>query len=140
MNPPSSIVYEIAAVRLRQRRLLKMLREKNILDWDGAIPTGDPELEALAEQIRTDWGKRATPSMRIRNLNSRKLILLHRASWRVHRRPHTRSPLRSGRCRSAGGEDRPNLLVVLVKEVADAFLVDSVHVKMNVSVTADSRT
>lgn len=51
----NSLISEIAALRLRQRRLLKRLRDKNVLDWDGAIETSDPELKAIYDEIFANW-------------------------------------------------------------------------------------
>ena len=51
----NSLISEIAALRLRQRRLLKRLRDKNVLDWDGAIDTSDPELKEIYDEIFAKW-------------------------------------------------------------------------------------
>jgi hypothetical protein len=46
-----TLIDEIAALRLRQRRILKILKEKNITQWDGLIQDGDPEFEILVKEI-----------------------------------------------------------------------------------------
>jgi hypothetical protein len=51
----NSLISELAALRLRQRRLLKRLRDKNVLDWDGAIDTNDPELKAVSDEMFSNW-------------------------------------------------------------------------------------
>jgi hypothetical protein len=65
-----TLVYEIAALRLRQRRILKILNESKVSEWNGAIAENDPELERLVKEIsdrfaqeqRDELGKGDSPS------------------------------------------------------------------------------
>jgi hypothetical protein len=53
-----TILWEISCIRIRQRKILKALRENGILDWDGYIPIDDQEatevLKEIQETIRLD--------------------------------------------------------------------------------------
>lgn len=52
---PVTLISEIAALRLRQRRLIKLLNDKKLIQWDGAIQEGDPELDELFKLIIDKW-------------------------------------------------------------------------------------
>ena len=52
---PMTLIYEIAAIRLRQGRILKIL--KDISQWNGLIQDDDPEFDALVKQMTERWMK-----------------------------------------------------------------------------------
>lgn len=50
-----TILWEIACIRVRQRRILKTLKDKNILDWDGSISASDKEAQAILEELQKNF-------------------------------------------------------------------------------------
>lgn len=50
-----SLIVEISILRLRQRRMLQLLRDKGLLDWDGEIQADDPDLKTIYDEIHSRW-------------------------------------------------------------------------------------
>jgi hypothetical protein len=49
-----NVLFQIAAIRIRQRRILAALKEKNILDWDGYVDSHDPEVKKICDELIED--------------------------------------------------------------------------------------
>ena len=47
-----TILWEITCIRIRQRRILKALKDNGILDWDGNVSTSDKDADILFQELR----------------------------------------------------------------------------------------
>jgi hypothetical protein len=47
-----TVLWEIACIKVRQRRILKALNDKGIMDWDGTFPSSDDEANEVLKQIQ----------------------------------------------------------------------------------------
>lgn len=50
-----TILWEIACIRIRQRRILKALKEHGVLDWDGAVSPSDKEAEGVYQELQKQF-------------------------------------------------------------------------------------
>lgn len=49
-----ALIWEVAVARVRQRKILEILRERKLTEWDGAIVNADPAVREVFDQIKAD--------------------------------------------------------------------------------------
>jgi hypothetical protein len=51
-------LFQIASLKVRQRRILEILRERGLSNWDGDLSAYQSEIDRTYEELARNWSER----------------------------------------------------------------------------------